>query len=553
MSGDADYDATSEDKRAFWAARDDFSFLEYSKDDLLRLEPQGLAQDLLHRLQEMGIPCERRSEEEIWELVRHRAVDSFTGAIRAFIGRCRKLNLGPEALRQLIADHTPSSKTEELFLDVAASVHAGYLARLAHTGEEDFDGLLWRAVEAVEGGQTRFVRNKGRERGDLGRLRFLLVDEYQDLSPGFARLIDAIRASHPGVASFGVGDDWQAINGFAGSDLKFFREFQARHEDGRVYRLPTNYRSAEAIVRVGNSLMSEHGEPARPHRTNTGEALLADMADFQPTAAETQQHDGDDITPAVLRLTWRAIKRGSAVRLLLRTNTVPWYVTYPSAAKATNGIERFVEHVRSFLPEEDRHLVSGSTVHKFKGLQRPTVILLDGLDQRFPLIHRNWVFQRLFGDSVAEIAAEERRLFYVALTRAEDSLVVVTDSLKPSPFIATIGRPHGSFETGGLAGLRWGELESAPVLGGARYELRVFNAFNVKDHLKDLRYRWNANGKYWYRVLPAESFAFDSVLAQSWTDQVGRIEVREGDELRFLYQNPNAELDQADGAKAREK
>src|SRR5690606_7924263 len=113
-----------------------------------------------------GVPLRRRTEEEIWQLVRERAVDRFTGAMQTFVGRCRKRNMDPDSVAQMIEAHSASSGAETLFLEVGVSIYAGYVLQLAERGNEDFDGLMWRAVSLIRGGQAQFVRDRGREQGD---------------------------------------------------------------------------------------------------------------------------------------------------------------------------------------------------------------------------------------------------------------------------------------------------------------------------------------------------------------------------------------------------
>jgi hypothetical protein len=63
------------------------------------------------------------------------------------------------------------------------------------------------------------------------------------------------------------------------------------------------------------------------------------------------------------------------------------------------------------------------------------VIVLDAVDRSYPLIHPDWVFSRALGDSIEKIITEERRLFYVALTRAVDTLIILTEQRSSSPFL----------------------------------------------------------------------------------------------------------------------
>ena len=127
-------------------------------------------------------------------------------------------------------------------------------------GYEDFDGLLSRAAKIVAQGTTSFHRKPGN--GDLAKMKFLLIDEYQDFSRLFDDLVQAIRCQNENVILFCVGDDWQAINGFAGADLKFFHEFEDRFTNAKRISISTNYRSCPEIVRLGNRLMQSFGGTA---------------------------------------------------------------------------------------------------------------------------------------------------------------------------------------------------------------------------------------------------------------------------------------------------
>ena len=64
------------------------------------------------------------------------------------------------------------------------------------------------------------------------------------------------------------------------------------------------------------------------------------------------------------------------------------------------------------------------TAHRSKGLEADRVILLDGVEGRYPLLHSDETLYRIFGKGIAEALEEERRLFYVACTRARESLLI---------------------------------------------------------------------------------------------------------------------------------
>jgi len=313
---DADYDEMSDKKRAFWAGRDEWTFLEFSPTDIAQNGVEVFVDTLTQKLRIAGVPCQRQSEEEIWELVRRRALDNFTKAMRTFVGRCRKKNLSPDDLNELVAGHDPCSRAEALFLDVGVSVYRGYSARLIAKQKEDFDGLMWCAVAVVRGGHTHFVRDKGRERGNVSALRFVMIDEFQDFSKMFFDLVAAIRSRNADVRFFCVGDDWQAINAFAGSDLIFFEKFTQYFQDTSEYLIHTNYRSSRGVVEVGNALMKRLGVAAKAQRTDGGWVRLCKIDAFKPSTAEQARHCGDDVTPALLRLLRKLLDRGLDVVML---------------------------------------------------------------------------------------------------------------------------------------------------------------------------------------------------------------------------------------------
>ena len=162
LEGDADYDEMSQEKRAFWKAHDGWQLLEYSPSDLAQKGVDAFVDALLRDLRRAGISYKRRSEEEIWRLIRTRALDSFTEAMSNFVGRCRKRNLSPEALELMVESHRACSTAEGLFLEVGISAYRGYLERLAAGEKEDFDGLMCKAVSKVRNRETRFTRDRGR-------------------------------------------------------------------------------------------------------------------------------------------------------------------------------------------------------------------------------------------------------------------------------------------------------------------------------------------------------------------------------------------------------
>ncbi len=526
--GEPNYDAMSEEKRRYWGRRPNWQLLEFFPHDLKKNGVEDFSILLKQKLEAFDIQCHRLSEEEIWHRIKRRSIDRFTTVIRRFIQRSRQLSLTPYQLLARINDYD-CSDFEGRFLNLAQVFYESYLKRLHAIGQEDFDGLMQQAAAHVATGETVFQRKTGN--GDLKRIRYVLIDEYQDFSRLFFHLIDAIRQQNPEARFFCVGDDWQAINGFAGSDLRFFQKFAKYFPDPRKLHVATNYRSGKSIVDVGNLLMKGLGNPARTPEKTTGQVVVADLTNFKPTLLEEQNNPGDSLTPAVLRLVNKVIENNKKVVLLARKNNLPWYVNYKNKDDSSieSGLSRFLTMVRTCLPEEDKEKVTAFTVHKFKGLEQEVVIVLDAVQRSFPLIHPDLIFTRIFGDSVESVIAEERRLFYVALTRAVESLYILTETRNISPFLEGIE----------LTNLNWSDY--LPGKESTRnYSIRVGNqrgrgtnpTFRINDLLRAEGYDWKSRFEAWCKFQRAEEFSLEEFIGQSiWCDSADGIEVRFCDDL----------------------
>jgi hypothetical protein len=104
------------------------------------------------------------------------------------------------------------------------------------------------------------------------------------------------------------------------------------------------------------------------------------------------------------------------------------------------------------------------------------------------------VFLRVFGDTIEALEEEERRLFYAATTRAAGSLAIVTDGTRASPYLNDI-QAHQP-----LQDVCWDNLRSASAPLGTQLEVRVFKAFEVRDELKRLGFRFDGSTKAWLKV-----------------------------------------------------
>jgi len=270
------------------------------------------------------------------------------------------------------------------------------------------------------------------------------------------------------------------------------------------------------------------GNPSRAHVDDIGVVEVADLAMFSPSNSEKRRFQGDEITPAVLRLVYRSICDGNDIAILARRNGLPYF--FVSRSKSSpSGLPAFEGSLRSSSSLDDHHRIEVSTAHSFKGLEKHKVIVIDAVDRSYPLIHPNWIFSRLFGDDLAEVVSAERRLFYVALTRAVGELVIVTDNRRPSEFLTQL------LNRADIDELKWDDYEPAPVSSSELYICLTNRPDSgyadggthpVKDQIKACGYRWySGTESCWRKSVPLKSFRLDAIQKEPWTNAAVAVDV----------------------------
>tara|TARA_R110002110_G_scaffold394957_2_gene609251 strand:+ start:1332 stop:4262 length:2931 start_codon:yes stop_codon:yes gene_type:complete len=527
LEGDPDYDEISDQKRDYWRTKEaeGWKFLELTPINLRARGPAEFKNLLRERLASHGVECTKLSEDEIWESAKRRAIDTFTSVVKNFIGRCRQAGLSPDQLNDKIAKWFAPSRSIDAFLNVALAIYGAYLLRLEATGEDDFNGLMHKAAQKVRNGDTRFKNSRGE--GDLRKLKFVFIDEYQDFSKSFFELIQSARSVADDAKLFCVGDDWQAINAFAGSDLTYFEEFERYFGSAEKLTLLTNYRSCSKIVDAGNDVMEGRGPSSQSSIGSPGEVWLAYMGDFSPTLHERELFGRKHFIAAVLRIVRATVAKGDGVILLSRTKRFEGF-----------DADEFLSKIRGELPDELSDMVSLSTVHSFKGKQAAVAIILDATAWAYPLIHPQWVFTEILGSSVEGIVEDELRLFYVAVTRAKKELYIITDGARRSPFLDRLKH---------TVKLDWASIATTS-LTARRATVRIANqphrgaepTILIKDSLRANGYNWHSVEKVWWKTVAAQGFTAERIQSEPWVSVADGVTLKieisaEGDNQKIQY------------------
>ncbi|NMM20960.1 MAG: UvrD-helicase domain-containing protein [Rhodoferax sp.] len=298
----------------------------------------------------------------------------------------------------------------KVFLDLFEMVWAEWEARLKQSNCIDFEDMLNLATDCVEQGKWK------------SPYELVMVDEFQDASQARARLVAGL-VSGPDKHLFAVGDDWQSINRFAGADLAVMTDFEQRFGPAVTLKLQTTFRCPQTLCNISSTFVQKNPKQLR-------KAVRSSQPHIQDPVSIVRVEDEFQIRMAVgkrLEEIARTASQGRKQKVLL--------------------LGRYQKD-RDYFPQsydKERLEVEFITVHSSKGLEGDHVILprMTSETLGFP--------SRIADDPVLQLAmpggdafeyAEERRLFYVALTRARSTVSLITLAHKESPFITELVKEH---------------------------------------------------------------------------------------------------------------
>jgi len=252
----------------------------------------------------------------------------------------------------------------------------------------------------------------------IPKFNHVLIDEYQDVN---AKQIELINLLNP-KNLFAVGDPRQSVFGWRGSDIKYILEFEKDHGEAEVIHLTKNYRSDKKIVEFMNQASKGMGLPDLEHHIEKESKIK--ILDF-----ETEHAEREFVMQKILE---SSIPRDE-IFVLARTNR---QLAELSQLMRLANISHIVKTDEVKRPVEGKKgSITLATIHAIKGLEAKKVFVIGASEQNFPCKasdHPAIEMVRLDNYNKTE---EEKRLFYVAVSRAKEILYVTYVGKKPTYFI----------------------------------------------------------------------------------------------------------------------
>ncbi|MCL1137215.1 UvrD-helicase domain-containing protein [Shewanella pneumatophori] len=292
------------------------------------------------------------------------------------------------------------------FLHLFSWVIKQYQAYLNEHNCLDFSDMIAKANNLVT------AKDFHQQTSDSFRFKYIMVDEFQDISAERAELVKALRDANPNCALFCVGDDWQAIYRFAGSDLSLTTAFEQTFGAAQTVTLDKTFRFNNQIEKVASRFIQVN--PA------------------QLSKQLTTHSKSDNPEVYLLINTKEAALQQAFASIIEQVGALPTSVML---------ISRFKNSLKDLSVWQQRFpqlSISAMTAHASKGKQADFVIVLDVNDDKYGFpskIDNDPILDVMLPTLDSFKDSEERRLFYVALSRAKQRVFVQAELGKESSFI----------------------------------------------------------------------------------------------------------------------
>jgi len=308
-----------------------------------------------------------------------------------------------------IADKASKSEHERvrLFYQVAIPIIKEYDVYCTNRSYLDFDGLIEYALKLFKEQPT--VRERYQN-----QFKYLMVDEFQDVNNKQVEFLKYLVNQESQL--FCVGDDWQSIYGFRGSEIDYIVNFKEHFKQPEVITLNLNYRSTDHIVKASNEIIKKNKFQVSKNISAVKKGGTKIEVNYAEIAGETESFIYEKIQ--------KHIEEG--------INPEDILVLYRRTAMKKELQEKLFK---------SRIKVQYKTIHGAKGLEAKVVFVL-GLNSAPGGFPDPWMQDKIYHvikktefDTLLE---EERRLFYVALTRAKNHLYLMSQKGSVSEFVKDI-------------------------------------------------------------------------------------------------------------------
>lgn len=440
---------------------------------------------LLEHLEEelvgLGFKIKPRPTQEVFEKIvnteENKYILKLVKLICTFIQNFKTNGYTVDKFREW-ENQTKNERTK-LFLNICLQCYHEYEKRLQEKFAVDFEDMINES--------TRML-NKQLVSGEKLDFKYIIVDEYQDISRQRFDLTKAL-SQICNAKIIAVGDDWQSIYAYAGSDITLFTKFQKVMGYGQELKITRTYRNAQEIIDIAGSFIQKNS-------CQLQKALVSHKHIINPLIIESYTEEVD-----------RRKTEGKGGKYYMIGKTVENIISTIIAEQPNSSILLLGRYgfdgfnlCRSadFIYDDKTGDVKSKkfpglriefmTVHRAKGLGFDNVILINARNELYGFpsqIQEDPVLKLVVKDDYSMEYAEERRLFYVALTRTKNRVYIVAPEQHPSKFVLELIKDYPLVKVNG----KINEQEDSNPIGTTRCP--------ICGYPLQLRYKPNYGLKLW--------------------------------------------------------
>jgi DNA helicase-4 len=366
-----------------------------------------LLKNLKKKLREKEVVFNPMSAEGVFEKLESIGkIEPFSNLLANFLNLFKSCGNSIDEIKQQVDEKDTRTK---VFLEIFSKVYDDYSAFLDDTGKIDFNDMINEAIS--------LTKDKKYESG----FKYVLVDEFQDISQSRYRLLKSLIDQNE-AKLFCVGDDWQSIYRFAGSDLSIMVHFEEHFGFSETIFLQETFRFPDKLCDFSSKFILQN--PLQIKKT-----IISRRKEENPVVTIIQNNPEQSVREIITKIAQESRGKESVFVIGRYGYLKP-------------------ENLYKLQREFPELTIDFTTAHSSKGLQADYVILvgLTSGEYGFPCeIADDPVLNLVLADQDAFGNAEERRLFYVAVTRAKKHVYLVVDIRKNvSSFVSELQR--GEYE-----------------------------------------------------------------------------------------------------------
>ena len=393
-----------------------------------------MLEHLKEQLIEHGFVLNQRSSQEVFEKIvnteENKYILKLVKLICTFIQNFKTNGYTIDKFYEWESQTT--NERTRLFLDVCQQCYLEYAKRLKEKRAVDFEDMI---------NESARILNQQLISGKTLDFKYIIVDEYQDISRQRFDLTKSL-SQICDAKIIAVGDDWQSIYAYAGSDITLFTKFKDSMGYGQELKITRTYRNAQEVIDIAGGFIQKNDSQLK-------KALVSPKHIQDPVVIESYTEDVD-----------RTQTKGNGGKYYMIGKTVEDIVATileenPKSSILLLGRYGFdaynLSRSADFIYDEKTGGVKSKkfpgvrlefmTVHRAKGLGFDNVIIINARNELYGFpsqIQEDPVLKYVVKDDFSIEYAEERRLFYVALTRTKNRVYIVVPEQHPSKFVTEL-------------------------------------------------------------------------------------------------------------------